>query len=515
VTVADGPGKGQVRNIVSYPLNSSGAPITPVTFTVSPAWDVIPQSTSRVVVALQYWQVYTVDNSIDQRQPLCTKLNPNKPMGGVITLDGQTADSVVEGNVQHDTSGIQLNNAYTVADSTFSPPLTPSTGFQSFVDVRNNTVDGEYMWASDCSWSGVSVGYGAGPTAGSSPPTEGYGISISHNSVTQADGLKGGAIVFSNGWFEGPQPTNWDLIESPLVFNNSINNITGDKATAAGGYASCGVANPRLGINVFDAHVFHAVLASNSCNTVTTPLADGGTDTQKVCSANTNNPCECPTGLIGYWKFDEGSGTMAADSSGSGNNGTLVNGPTWKPGETGDALSFSATTSSVAVNGGGNLANLYSSGMTVTAWINPASSQGTGRIVDKDNNDVGWFFGMTTATTVQFTADQFSPSGTIPGAAASRTSGNSIVSNTWQHVAATWDGTTNGSNIHIYVNGALSEGAAINGSGVPLSDSGTPFTIGNRPVDLKRNFAGSIDSVRIYNRVLSQAEIQSLVAGGS
>ena len=35
------------------------------------------------------------------------------------------------------------------------------------------------------------------------------------------------------------------------------------------------------------------------------------------------------TGLVGYWKFDEGSGTTAGDSSGKGNAGELVNTPTW------------------------------------------------------------------------------------------------------------------------------------------------------------------------------------------
>jgi len=34
-------------------------------------------------------------------------------------------------------------------------------------------------------------------------------------------------------------------------------------------------------------------------------------------------------GLVGYWRFNEGHGTTAADSSGHGNTGTLVNGPSW------------------------------------------------------------------------------------------------------------------------------------------------------------------------------------------
>jgi hypothetical protein len=45
-------------------------------------------------------------------------------------------------------------------------------------------------------------------------------------------------------------------------------------------------------------------------------------------------------GLVGWWKFDEGSGTVAYDSSGNGNDGNLTNGPTWTTGKIGGALSF-------------------------------------------------------------------------------------------------------------------------------------------------------------------------------
>ncbi|HNR81513.1 MAG TPA: hypothetical protein PKK37_03685, partial [Candidatus Pacearchaeota archaeon] len=32
-------------------------------------------------------------------------------------------------------------------------------------------------------------------------------------------------------------------------------------------------------------------------------------------------------GLVGYWSFDEGDGTVARDASGNNNHGTLTNGP--------------------------------------------------------------------------------------------------------------------------------------------------------------------------------------------
>ena len=45
-------------------------------------------------------------------------------------------------------------------------------------------------------------------------------------------------------------------------------------------------------------------------------------------------------GLVGWWKFDEGSGSVAYDSSGNGNDGNLMNGPTWTAGKIRGALSF-------------------------------------------------------------------------------------------------------------------------------------------------------------------------------
>ena len=46
------------------------------------------------------------------------------------------------------------------------------------------------------------------------------------------------------------------------------------------------------------------------------------------------------SGLIGYWKFDEGSGNSVSDSSGLGHSGTLINGPTRVASKMGQALSF-------------------------------------------------------------------------------------------------------------------------------------------------------------------------------
>ena len=58
------------------------------------------------------------------------------------------------------------------------------------------------------------------------------------------------------------------------------------------------------------------------------------------------------SGLVGLWTFDEGTGTIAHDTSGSGNDGTLLGAtlPTWVAGHIGSgALSFDGATSYVNV----------------------------------------------------------------------------------------------------------------------------------------------------------------------
>jgi hypothetical protein len=53
--------------------------------------------------------------------------------------------------------------------------------------------------------------------------------------------------------------------------------------------------------------------------------------------------------LVGQWKFDEGSGTTAYDSSGNGHDGTLVGGATWADGRFGGGIELDGTSGYVEV----------------------------------------------------------------------------------------------------------------------------------------------------------------------
>lgn len=308
VQIAKGTGVGQVRPVVAYSSPSGQS----VTLTVSPAWDVPPGADSLVTTSKEYWQVYTVDNFVDQRQPECQKSNASKPSGGVIAIWAGSSDSVIEGNQQYDTSGILFNLAYDIQSAQFG--TAPVTGYQTFLDIRNNTVDGEYAWSTSCSYSGIRGWYGSSPDASSGPPIESYGVSIAHNTVTQADDLNGGAIALSASWYGGPPPATWQYAENTMIFGNSINNITNPQATpAAATYASCGASYPRLGIHFDSALVWHTVLSGNSCNNVVANVKDQGTATQRVCPIDAGgyaNSCECAP-------YVQGNGATATAEIGS------------------------------------------------------------------------------------------------------------------------------------------------------------------------------------------------------
>jgi hypothetical protein len=77
-------------------------------------------------------------------------------------------------------------------------------------------------------------------------------------------------------------------------------------------------------------------------------------------------------GLVGWWRFDEGVGAIASDSSGNGNNGR-INGATWFTGKYGQALSFDGISNSVDITGIQQETLSLSTFLTVEAWIYPTA----------------------------------------------------------------------------------------------------------------------------------------------
>ena len=86
--------------------------------------------------------------------------------------------------------------------------------------------------------------------------------------------------------------------------------------------------------------------------------------TQSEIQANMNNSIpNNSSGLVAYYKFDEGTGSTTADATSNGNNGTFVNNPTWQSLGTFQWLPGGVTTPSLSVNTAGTyttkLTNAY------------------------------------------------------------------------------------------------------------------------------------------------------------
>ena len=84
--------------------------------------------------------------------------------------------------------------------------------------------------------------------------------------------------------------------------------------------------------------------------------------------------------LLGWWKFDDGTGTIAVDSSGNGNDGTFVQDPEWVAGKFGSGLLFDGQGGERVSLGG---LDIPSGAMTITCWVKASN-------LDTPGNDPVW-----------------------------------------------------------------------------------------------------------------------------
>jgi fibronectin type 3 domain-containing protein len=211
-----------------------------------------------------------------------------------------------------------------------------------------------------------------------------------------------------------------------------------------------------------------------------------------VASATTPAPS---LGAAAAYSFDEGTGAIAADATGNGNVGTLTNGPSWTTaGKYGGALSFDGSNDFVLVNHSASL-NLTNA-MTLEAWVYPTSAAGGWHAIIQKEVDAYFLHSSGTGAPLDPTAG-----GTFSGQLSYFAASSPMTLNAWNHVAVTWDGSI----MRLYVNGAA---AATQTRGGTLQSTTAPLRIGgNSPY--AEMFQGRIDEVRIYNRALTQAEVQS------
>ncbi len=207
------------------------------------------------------------------------------------------------------------------------------------------------------------------------------------------------------------------------------------------------------------------------------------------------------TGLVAAYNFNEGSGSTVTDLSGHNLTGTIV-GATWtNQGKYGNALSFNGTSGYVDL---GNPAALQLTGsMTLEAWVKAAATPpDDGQIIAKSDNSSGWQL----KTTADAGPQNFGATVTNSSGARARRFSNTVRAlNTWYHVAGVYDASAR--TLTIYINGVLENGTLLGTVPAANLNAAVNANIGRRTGGFY--FNGIIDEVRIYNRALSAAEIQS------
>jgi hypothetical protein len=206
--------------------------------------------------------------------------------------------------------------------------------------------------------------------------------------------------------------------------------------------------------------------------------------------------------LVAHLSFDEGSGNIAYDTSGNGNDGTLNGDPQWVAGQTGGALEFDGDGDYVEIP------RIIQDDFTLAAWIKtdtPGLSlgnqgyQGSGLIWSDVAGVANDFILAVLGTKLSFFCGN--PDTSL-------NSDTDIVTGEWMHVTATRSAQDR--QIGIYINGQHEKTVAHSNSS-PLNALDT-IAIGGNVLD-SRYYTGLIDEVRFYDHVLSPVEVMGALEG--
>jgi hypothetical protein len=227
---------------------------------------------------------------------------------------------------------------------------------------------------------------------------------------------------------------------------------------------------------------WNTLAAANGPHTLSARARDaaGNSATSSAVTVTVSNAAGSQPAVA--YGFNEGVGATVADASGNNRTGSAV-GTTWSSGQYGGGLVFNGTSARVAVP-----SLTLPSTFTLMVWMRNPSRQAYETIVSvgPDRN----LFLRNGVLTFE------APNGT-------RTFGSAISTNVWHHVALTSDGTT----LRAYLDGVpLGTSQSLGVGAVTDAPQIGAWIYGGSFVDF---FSGTLDEVRIYNRVLSEAEVQA------
>jgi hypothetical protein len=289
------------------------------------------------------------------------------------------------------------------------------------------------------------------------------------------------------------------VITSPLSAGGTVNQAFSYQIIATGNPTNYSVTGTLPTGLSFAGNTISGTPTAVGTNSVTIGAMNAaGTGTATlVISISASAPG--PSGLVGWWKLDESSGTTAADSSGNGNNGTLSGG-TWQA--SGGHIAGALHLNAFDVVNCGAAASLNTPSVTVAFWMNPDS---LGNVIPVDKlpttGSLGYAVKLRDTGTIWFRV------GAEGGPALDVYGGSNIYTNgVWTHVACSFDAATG--NMRMYINGVVESHQPT--FAVTLNASNTTFRMGSTV----EQYAGLLDDVRVYDHALTSNEVVTVMAGG-
>lgn len=210
-------------------------------------------------------------------------------------------------------------------------------------------------------------------------------------------------------------------------------------------------------------------------------------------------------GLVSYWSFDDP--TNPAKDNWGGSNGS-VNGATWIPdGVQGGAMLFGGDGDHIVVPSSASLDPSGWDELTVFAWVKPLETGESQFLIAQGVGSGGnGQFVLQITWTDSFQSNIRTQ--TIPQYLSA--TGNTMIDvNTgWYPVALVYDGNDPIAGLRIYVNGSLDAARSLTG---PIYSGDFPLLFGIRE-NGSAPLNGLLDEVFIYDRALTEQEIQQLSA---
>ncbi len=297
----------------------------------------------------------------------------------------------------------------------------------------------------------------------------------------------------------GPGTVTVTAINSKFAYNNASISLT--SVTGTGFVSGATLKLTKSGQSDITCTGF-TIASATSITGGSCPITGAAVGTWNVVVTNTDTGTGTgsnlfsilsSSGLTGYWKFNENTGTSVYDSSGNGNNGS-INGASWVAGKSGSGLSFNGSSSYVEVPDSSTVDQLSS--FSWTAWVYISGYGDYREILTKQSTNQGGNYEI-----------RINPDGILSFAAFTNSvnviSVNVVPLDQWVLLSGVF---TSGSKVELYINGSLNNSVS---TGVTTYGSNSDtLKIGKRADGLF--FSGLIDEVAMYNRALSGSEILSI-----